>query len=300
MATKLSDFLRKVLEPTGLASTDMEMVLSASALKEIEVPDTVEPKFSTYYMTKDRAMNDPDIVKSINRSLWATYADKSEEKIIPLFNHLPEDVKAEMKAIPKDEPNRFYKYIEILEKGVVKLKESGSTDDVKKASEKFRQVEAELRQQIAERDEAIKKKESDFQKNIQDVQLDYALRSKLSNFEFGEAYAKDEVKSLLIDSKIKSLKSNFVLEIDPGNPSKINLRQNKDGAIIDVYEGNKQVTLDDKLAKELEPYLKKSNGGAGGGEGAGDPPRRRVEVPTDKPLTLDQMRAKHAATGATA
>lgn len=292
---KLNDFLREVLEPTGLASTDMEMVLSASALKEIEVPETVKPKFSSFYMTKDRAMNDPDIVKSINRSLWATYADKSEEKLLPLFNHLPEDVKTEMKAIPKDEPNRFYKYIEILEKGVGKLKESNSTEDVKKVTEKFRQTESELRKMILDHEETIKKKDSEAQKKVDEVFLDYGLRSKIGSMEFGEAYAIPDVKNLLIDNAIKSLKNDFVLEIDKGNPTKISLRKNQDGALVDVYEGNKQVTLEDKLAAQLDPYLKKSNGGQQGGNNGGGEPRKRVEIPSDKPKTLDQMIREKAA-----
>lgn len=292
---KLNDFLRKVLEPTGLASTDMEMVLSASALKEIEVPDTVEPKFSSFYMTKDRALNDPDINKEINKKLWATYADKSEEKILPIFDSLPEDVKAEMKAIPKDEPNRFYKYIEILNKGVGKLKDSTSTEDVKKVSEKFRQTEAELRKQITEQEEALKRKDAEAQKKVDEVFLDYGLRSKISGMEFGEAYAREDLKNLLIDSTIKSLKNDFVLEIDKGNPSKISLRKNQDGALVDVYEGNKLVTLDEKLAAHLDPYLKKSNGGQQGGNNGGGEQRKRVEIPTDKPKTLDQMIREKAA-----
>lgn len=292
---KLNDFLRKVLEPTGLASTDMEMVLSASALKEIEVPDTVEPKFSSFYMTKDRAMNDPDINKEINKKLWATYADKSEEKILPIFDSLPEDVKAEMKAIPKDEPNRFYKYIEILNKGVGKLKDSTSSEDVKKVSEKFRQTEAELRKQITEHEETIKRKDTEAQKKVDEVFLDYGLRSKISAMEFGEAYAKEDLKNLLIDSTIKSLKTDFVLEIDKGNPTKISLRKNQDGALVDVYEGNKQVTLDDKLATHLEPYLKKSNGGQQAGNNGGGETRKQVVIQSDKPKTLDQIIREKAA-----
>jgi hypothetical protein len=285
---KLNEFLRTILEPTGVASTDLEMVLQASALKEIEVPEVANEKFNQYYLTRQRAENDQEIRNKIKKNVWQSIANSVDEKIINIS--LPEDFKAKLDGIPKDEANGIYKRLEIVNEALAHLKDSGSSEDVKKATEKFRQEKSELTRKISEYEEALKKKEQDFAQRETNIKLDYALRNKINSMNFGKEFA--EHKDFLADSTINSLQKEFKLEFDKNDQKVIHLL-NQDGT--DYYGGtNKKITLDELLGKRLEKYLEKNTGG--NNPPNPNPQPTAMTINNDKPLTLNDMIKQTAAT----
>lgn len=284
---KLNEFLRTILEPTGVASTDLEMVLQASALKEIEVPEVANEKFNQYYLTRQRAENDPEIRNKIKKNTWQSIAGSVDDKIIALS--LPEEFKAKLDGIPKDEANGIYKRMEIINEALAFLKESGSTEDVKKATEKFRLEKAELTKKITDYEEVIKKKETEFLNRESGIKMDYALRNKISGLNFGKEFT--DHKDFLADSTINSLQKEFKLEFDKNDQKVIHLL-NPDGT--DYYGGsNKKVTLDEYLGKRLEKYLEKNTGGT---PPPPTPPAPTLQINSAQPLTLNDMIKQRAAT----
>ena len=283
---KLGDFLSEILAPVFKKKEDLDLFVAASALREIEIPDEVRADFNAKYLTRERAFTDDEIVKKFNLDARGRVFSSIDLKIKDL---LPKISKEDQDAI-NAEPNTLLK-MELLNKAMDNL---GKGDDVKKLNEAFRKKESEYHEKLSAYEEQIKQKDSTFGKQIKEVKLDYALRSKVAGFDLAPEFSSDKHKSFLADSTINTLKKNFVLEFDEKDESIIHVRKDTDGVITDVFEGNNKVTLADVLTKEYEPYIKKSNSA-----GHTPPPAPGVKaqtIPTDKPLTLrDKMLAAEAA-----
>lgn len=281
---KLNDWLKQVLTPLFKTPEEADLFLSASDLKAVEVPEDIQASFSEKYLTRDRALSDEKILNDLNkkaRGLILDLVDARVKKIVPLLS----DDDQKLLAL---ETNSLTK-LELLANAIPNLSKN---DDVKKASEAFRHKETELREKISSLEDTVKKKDANFDKQIKDVKLDYALRSLVANFELAPEFANEEQRNFLAESTIHSLKQNYKVEFDEKDERVLHLRKEVEGATTDVYEGNTKVTLTDVLKKKYEPFLKKSTGGNGNG-GQPQPERKqKQQLPTDRPLTLrDKMAA---------
>ena len=258
---KLKEFLTQILPAAHFKTAGLETVLAASALNEIEMPDEVLTAHGQHYMTADRAINDPNVVKELKAKHWGHFADTIERDIKQIVAILPDDFKTKYYAIPETQVNGIYDRLKVVKEGVAHVSEKGTGEDAKQAAEKYRKLEKELRDQIKGLETAVETEKSNAQATIAREKTNYALRSKINDF-FPKLdpnlFKQEAQKNFLVDSTINSLHSNFSLEIDKDNPSVINFRK-KDGT--DVYEGNTKVTLENYLEKQLEPYTVKNNGG---------------------------------------
>jgi len=286
---KVNEFLRTVFEATGINDNDLEAALQASGLKEVELPEAVVKKFNDFYMTPDRAMNDPEITKKLKTKHWGYFADTVEKDLKPIINLLPEDYKTKYYAIPTDQTNGIYDRLKILQEGVTAINTNGSTDDIKKVKETHRQEVAALNEAIKKAKEDQDKQLSDFEKTKKDIALDFALKQKVSNFNLSDTFKDEKVKNVIINSTIQSLKDGYKLDFDKDNQT-ILFRNKEDG---DVYEGNVKVTLEKFLEKELEPYTVKNTAGA---KPPIPSPAPSYQMPSDKPKTLQDMIKEAAPT----
>jgi len=275
---KLNEWLLPIVSALFEKKEDADLFVSASALKDIEVPDEVAAKFNQKFLTKERAFTDEDIVKKFNIDARGRVFDSVDLKIKKFVGKLSAEDQAAINA----EPNTLLK-LELLDKALDNL---GKNEDVKKINEQWRKREEELHEKIKGLEDGIKEKDNNFAKQVKEIQVDYALKNKLAGFQLAPEFDTEEHKGFLTESTINSLKKNFLVELDEKDPSILHLRKNVDGQITEVFEGNTKVTLEDHLRKKLEPYLKKS-------EGAGDksktpPPSTKVPAaaPSDRPVTL--------------
>lgn len=281
---KLTEWLKTILVSVVEKPEDADLFLSASDLKAVEVPDDIQKAFNERYLTRDRAMSDEKIIRELDKKAKGQILDMVDarvKKIVPLLSE--EDQK--LLALESSSLNK----LEILANAIPNLSKN---DDVKKASEVFRKKEADLHEKISLLEDQIKKKDANFDKQIKDVKLDYVLRTKVAGFDLAPEFSDEEHRNFLADSTIHFLKSNYKVEFDDKDERVLHLRKEVDGAITDVYEGNNiKVTLDDVLKKRYEKFLKKSSG-SGSDQGKPNPePRKRQELPTDKPLTLREKMA---------
>ncbi len=283
---KLPDFLKSVLAPVFKKPEELDLFVSASGLRDIEIPDETVTEFNSKYLSRERALTDEELVKKFNKDARGYVFGSVDQKIKKLKARLSED---DQRAIDA-EPDTLVK-LELVERALDNL---GKNDDVKKISESARKREAELHEKISSLEKAITEKDSTFGKEIKGVKLDYALKSMLSGFDLAPEFSNEKHKSFLADSTINSLKKNFILEFDEKDDSIINIRKNVDGVITDVYEGNNKVSLTDVLKKEYEPYIKKSSPGP---DHKNPPAPPRQELPTDRPVTLRERIAAAAAQG---
>lgn len=281
---KLNEWLLPIISQLFEKREDADLFVSASALKDIDVPDDVAAKFNQKFLTRERAFTDEDIVKKFNIDARGRVFDSVDLKIKKFLPKLS----AEDQAIIAAEPNTLLK-LEILDKALDNL---GKNDDVKKINEQWRKREEDLHEKIKGLEDVVKQKDGNFAKQVKDIQIDYALKNKLYGFQLAPEFDTEEHKNFLAESTINSLKKNFLVELDEKDPSILHLRKNVDGQITEVFEGNTKVTLEDHLKKKYEPYLKKSNGGQG--DKSTPPPASKVpaSAPTDRPLTLrEKMQA---------
>lgn len=274
---KLNEWLLPIVSQLFDKKDDAELFVSASALKDMDVPDDVAAKFNQKFLTRERAFTDEDIVKKFNIDARGRVFDSVDLKIKKFITKLS----AEDQAAISSEPNTLLK-LELLDKALDNL---GKNEDVKKINENWRKREEELHEKIKSLEDGVKQKDSNFAKQVKDIQIDYALKNKLYGFQLATEFDTEEHKNFLAESTINSLKKNYLVELDEKDPSILHLRKNVDGQITEVFEGNTKVTLEDHLKKKYEPYLKKSNGT---GDKTTTPPASKVpaSAPTDRPITL--------------
>lgn len=252
---KLKEFLQKVFEQGDVRGDDVAAVLGASALSELELPDTAVQKFNEAYLTRSRAENDPDIVKKIKLSSKAEIldtVDKEIEKLYPLIDSV--------KAAEIQKNQNTFKKIELLTEALdstVKNSKVSKDKDVQKVEEEWAAKTKSL--------EALKKQEIDvLKKQFEESKLDFVLKTKLLTFEYADAFSslKEPLTETII-SKIKSSRTKegeqIFLELDQsGN---VNVRHSVEGTLRDVYrDGNEKLTIDNLIAPHVDPFVKKSNG----------------------------------------
>lgn len=257
---RLTDWLKTVILPLVEKPEDADLFLSASDLKAVEVSDDMVKAFNQKYLTRDRALNDEELVKKFQKDSRGMVFGSVDQKIKKLTPFLSNEDKVAIDA----EPDTLKK-LEILERALPNLGKNGTDDEkIKQISAEARRKEKELHDQNEILTKKITDLQSGFESKLKDAKLDYNLRTKVMGFELAPEFSEDKRKNFLAESTINRLKQEYVLEFDESNPSTIHLRKSIDGAVKDVYEGNKLVTLEDVLKRDYEPFLKKSNGADAG------------------------------------
>lgn len=258
---KLKDWLSQILPTATFTDADLPVVLSASALNDIEMPDAVVSKFNTHYMTPDRAANDTGVMNAVKGKIWGRMADEIEREFKNFLPHISQEYQDRYNAIPKDQKDGIYARAQILSEAVGKISDSKQTDDVKQAAEKFRAKEKELRDQVAAMEKKTKELEEGFTSKLSDYKIDFELRKKYQDWipKLDQSILKtDKQREFLINQNIADLRENFILEFDKDNAAQINFLKKDRTA---YYEGNDLVSLDQYIEKQLDEFTVKNPGG---------------------------------------
>lgn len=277
---KFNEFFLPIAQYLFAKKEDAELFVSASAFKETEMPDDVAAKFSSLFLTRERALTDEDILKKVSTQAKGQVFGSVDAKFKKLLDLLsPED-----RTAIENEPNTLLK-MELLGPAISNL---GKNEDVKKLQETFRTTEREYKEKIKGLESTIQEKDSTFGNKLKEAHRDFILKNKLFAIPLAEEFQAEGMKNFLADKTLDSLKKNYVLESDEKDPSIILLRKNIDGLIKEVYDGNNLVTIDDVVKKEYEPFTKKSAASPDNSKS------KQVELPkSDKPvqgMTVEQRR----------
>ncbi len=281
----LKDALKTILKPVFQKEEDLNLFLSASDVSAIDFTDEVMANFNKVYLTRDRALTDDDILRATQKDARGYVFGSVDQKL----KHLIGKLSTEDQAAINGEKDTLLK-IEKLSSAIDNLSKN---EDVKKASESFRKKEEELHQKISGLETNIKDLNTNFVKERSGFKVDYFLRNKIAGMKLAPEFSSDKHKEFLASSTIDFLKKTYHLEFDDTSNS-VPLRRSVDGAIVDAYEGNAKLSLDDVLKKELEPYIAKntSEGGDNDRSTYTPPPPRTMQ--TDQPQTLHEIRLKAA------
>lgn len=277
---KLKEWLKSVMGPVFTKPEELDTFLSASDMKEIEVPEEIQKAFNTKYMTLDRAMADENVLRQVQKNVRGMVFGSVDQKLKKLLPKLSAEDQEKINA-----ENDTLVKLELFDKALDNISKS---EDVKKVNEVFRKKEEELHEQIKGLSTQLSEREKNFKEEVKNVKLDFALRQRVAGFKLAPEFDNEKHRNYLAEMVTHTIKKQYALDFDEKEPSNILLRKNVDGALTDVYDGNTKLTIDSVLQKEYEPYVLKNN--------SGNPPPnpdtpRTQHVPTGeaKPVTLRDM-----------
>lgn len=289
---KITDFLREIAEKGGIRDNDLEAALGASALAGVEIPDTLKEKFNQAYYTKDRAKNDPDIVTEISRLKSKEILSAVDNRIDPLLEFVDDETKAKI-----TKTFETFKKLEFLKDGIA---EGIKKQQSKKGSEDVRKIEEEYVEKTRKLQESHASEKAELLKQFKQSSLNTALKLKINEFQFGEAFK--PIKDVLSNSIIEKLRLEQVngkpIELEQSEDGGLHVRQNVDGNLRDIFDkDNNKVTVDSLLQKHVEPFIVKSNGkggndGKGGNGKSGDDGKTKPKITVG--MTLHEMMAAQA------
>lgn len=289
---KLNVFLRQLAESVGLKSQEVDAVLGASTLSEIEFPDTAITTINTNLMTVDKALADPRVVKKARTEAKGFFMDLVDDKIKGMLALLPETTQ---KAV-KEEADTLKK-IDLIKETIMTFDKTSN----EKADAKVRKTEEELRGQIAKLEQDIVAGKTAHQEQIKGIELDTYLRSQVFAYEIEPKMQK--FKDTIADGVIKELKGLYKLQYD-GNKRSVDLLREVEGTLKDVYEDGTQTKLLFKTALDrlmVDYTVKNNNDGGAGGDGSGGDGNqgdgKRFQSTNSAPTHRDLMLQAHAAHG---
>jgi len=239
---KLNEFLKSIGATIAIALPEDLTKL------EIELPAEFDTKFSQNYLTRDRAKNDDEIITEVTKK-----ANKSK------FMAIDEQIKEFLPLVSEEHKKKIDSVFDTVEKAKLlkvaideKIKDTKgklTPDDIRKVEEEWSGKYKALQDQAKAEKEALARQMED--KNFEN----YAL-SKISGYKLGTGY--ENQKAVVNTMAVTFLKQKgYRYEFENGA---VVVRQEKDGVVRDVYEGDKKVTFESLVDTFMEPFIAKSNG----------------------------------------
>jgi gas vesicle protein len=299
---KVNEFLKDLIKKTDIDMTnaDIAALLGASALREIEVPDTFVDQFYKGIYTKESALNDPEIKKKYLGAAKGEIYDGVDRSINQILreNGFTEDqiseinkkslhVDGEYVDTKKKLTNFGEELKKIIEKGKVLDDSKG-----KKSDEEIRKIQEDLNNQIKALQEDHQRELDNIKTQTKLDKITGTLRGKILSYNLLDM--KDDDKLDLANAKINKILSKYTIE--ENEKGGLDLRTKEDPR-MDVYDDRRnKLSIDDLLNSELSSFVKKSDTPKGT-QGGGNPSPFPVN---EKPKTLADAASSRAREAATA
>lgn len=269
---KSIDFLKRVL-------TEAKVKPEVLALITDNLPDELPEEAVTSYeqnlFTLDRAQADPELTRTMQARAFKALNDGWDKDFNSFAEQLDADTAAKIKA-EKFTRKKWETIAEALKKG------SGASDDEKQKTSR-KEIEA-LHAQLREKESMLETVKKEADGRVMDFKKDYLLSEKLGTIEFADPFK--PLKHMLKEDFMRKLsQKSIILAVE--NDQLVPRRKSETGELMDVFEANTKVGLDDLIKKELQDFIKKSAGGGGQQQ-----QQQQQNYKTDAPkqgLTLDEI-----------
>jgi len=251
---KIKDFFSKINEQGKITAEFIDN------LPDAEIPDEYFESFEGAFLTKDRAITDPDV----NKKLRAEILNPVDRDILAMLKHLnhPDAAKVESE---KSTYNRLAMIGKMLPEVIERASKVPDNEETKKKLQTMKasleEWETKYNNREREYNEALTKAQKEFENRLSNYQLDSELENISREYIFAEAYEKNRPalqKALLGDLKQKNILQYATKET--GEPSIQVLTMGDDGTPRQKFNGNTAVTIKTLLDETFKPYLKVSNG----------------------------------------
>ena len=288
---KAKAFLEKLIGLTGTKDEALTKALENKALDEIELGDVIVTDVDTKMLTRQSAIADKEIVKTVGgkvRSETLDLLDSKMKRFLPLLDKEDlTDIEGSYQTWEKMD-----KLEAALIKKVNKLKTQGQGEDAAKLQEKITKLEEEYNAKILASEKEWKEKVAATEAASEAANLDFVLKSKIFTRTFAKEFEND--KETIAELKIKKLKDSHILKRQQDGTVKI-FEKDEDGTEREKFVNNKKVTVDDLIEAELASFTKKNNAQNSSGGKTDTTERKTIEVKNASNGTMQEQRAQRNA-----
>jgi hypothetical protein len=239
----LKNIIEKLATVKGVkADESIQALLSNEELAKIEVDEELESKLISDIFTKESALNNRDIkdhfYKEINDGIYRNVDDVTKSQL----EAFGIEGEARDSMLNAESP---LKRLKLLFE-TIKNKEPKKSDN---------------NAQLETLHNKIKEMESQHSEKLKSIEQE-RMNEKINNIFSTGINSKPLIdnipggKEFLIEAITNKARKNYALNLDDKGIS----FRNREDASLKAYEENNEVTLDGYLKKELEPYIKKSDG----------------------------------------
>jgi hypothetical protein len=238
---KVSEFLKSIN-----GNLKLELPEDVLAKLDIDLPETFDARFSEVYLTKERAMSDDTVISEITKKSNKAAFTAIDEQVKELLTFVSDEDKQKINSVfSTAEKVKLLK--PALDVALTKVKGKATQEDVRK-------VEEEWSGKVAAIQATAKAEKEALAKNLQDQQFDFYVANKLSGYNVTKEFTpmRDKINQMaLIDLRSKGYRYEFENGV-------VAVRQEKDGVVRDVFNGDKKVTLENLLDGFIDPFIAKS------------------------------------------
>lgn len=239
-------------------NTDFATIIGASALKEIQLPDSFVQQFNKEFLTREAAANDKDIYdaheKSIRGKFYGIMDNKVNQFLVAFGDYLTDEQKNEIKGTV-DTPTK----LDLINKytPAVIQEKLKATSGAKPSEEAQRKFDEELNKQIKATKEAMEQEWSAKLKAQADEfntdRINSSIAQKIFSYNLIDNIPGG--KEFLANAIINDLSREHLLVYEKGVGVHIRQKENPEK---DVFVNNTKQTVDAVLNEKLKDWVKKS------------------------------------------
>ncbi len=240
---KVIDFVKRVLQESKVDLTKFtELNL------ETDLSDEVVTSYSNNLLSRERIEADPEINKTMQGRAFKALNDGWDKDFNAFAEaNLPKELADKIKA----ETFTRNKW-EILRKNVVAVG-NGDNEKLKTANSEIERLNGE----VLSKSKLIDETKTTYEGKLLEFQKNYLLSQKLGTLQWADAYV--DLKQDLQEKFNRTISEKSVI-LEVSNGQLIPKHKGENGTLLDLYEANKKVSLDDLIEKELGKFTKQSNG----------------------------------------
>jgi hypothetical protein len=244
---KALELLRSISKNIG--SADLDGALSASDIREVDIPDEeaqkIQKKFSTL-ISADDAVNNPSVYKAfVEKEINSTDSQ--------LHSRIKKDVMEKKERAWRDKYGDILGEAERLDDMADILFSQGKDKNVKQISEAYEKAKKEAADMASAFENFKKESEANQRAMREDFALDSYLNSK---YQLADAYQDDMVKSGILNGIKATVKKQARIAL--GDNNQIELRD-KENPEMKFYIENKAAGLGDLVGPMIGKYVKKND-----------------------------------------
>jgi hypothetical protein len=290
----VQDLIKDLATKAGVDQTNIDYAafLGASALKDIEVPKVVVDSLNTGLLTKDAAINNPDIYKDIEiraKGKFLGIMDNKANQLLDAFKDYFTEEQIQQIKSEKDTPTKYELIYKTLPTSVSEKLKAQDATGKKQTEADLRKIEEDYNNKFKTEKETLentwKEKYEAREKEFKSTLISKDLSQKIFSFNLIDNIPGG--KDFLANAIIKSISEEYHLATN--EKGGIELRR-LDDPEKEVFVNNTKQTIDIVLSEKLKDFVKKSDVPTSGSNGQQSKSPFTV---SDKPLnkmTLQEQR----------
>lgn len=247
---KTKDFFKQLATTAGITNADLDMFLAASAIPE-DLPDSFNAEVQNKYLTRERALNDANIVaelqKKSNKSAFETF-DKKTEDFLPFIHD--QELVTKIKA----EPQSYQKW-DLIKAGL-----KATFDGIEEKTKG--KINQDANKILEEKNNEIKALKTTHENEIKaqnqrlnDIFITSKLKEKTLAYNFADSFK--PLKESIADLVVGNVRKSYKVDLD--EKGAIKLLQQAGESWVEAFEGNEKLTIDKLLEKETKQFVAVSN-----------------------------------------